>query len=79
MTHKHRLLSQAENLLRSLRSSPKLFQESVKIDRVLLKAKSRLFRRRQLYGAFFPEPVGQYSGLTQRELRQSGTCEPDWL
>lgn len=25
-----------------------------------------------------PEPRGQYSGLTKRELGMSGTCETDW-
>jgi hypothetical protein len=26
-----------------------------------------------------PAPKGPYSGLTKRELAQSGTCETDWF
>lgn len=64
-----------EQIVRNIRRDPRLFgDDTVKIDRVLRKAKSRMLtqRRRTI------PPVGPYSGLTRAELRQSGTCEPDW-
>lgn len=70
------LLTQAEGLLRRIRNSPKLWEpDTTKIDRVLVKAKARMMRRR---GSCAAAPVGQYSGLTKQELRRSGTCETDW-
>ena len=64
-----------ERLVRRIRQDPRLFAEdSVKIDRVLLKAKSKMLAHRRRK----PEPVGPYSGLTRAELRASRTCEPDW-
>ena len=46
-----------------------------KADRVLLYLKARTMRSREISAA----SVGPYSGLTREELRQSGTCEPDWF
>ncbi len=63
-----------ENLVRKIRQSPKLFaDDSVKIDRVLAEAKRRMLATRKS-----ETKVGQWSGLTRRELAQSGTCETDW-
>ena len=45
-----------------------------KADRVLAYLKDRAMRQPRQRG-----PVGPYSGLTREELRQSGTCEPDWF
>jgi hypothetical protein len=50
--HNKRLYNEAENLLRRIRQSPKLWeQDSGKIDRVLEKAKARMLRRMLLNGA----------------------------
>ncbi len=44
-----RLYNQAENTLRRIRQSPKLYaDDTTKIDRVLLKAKARMIRRMHL-------------------------------
>ena len=50
-TNNTKLYAESEQLLRRLRSSPKLWDDdSAKIDRVLLKAKARMLRRRDLTG-----------------------------
>jgi len=71
-----------ERLLRRLRNDPRLFggddKESARVQHALLRAKrhcSDLFRQR----AEASIKRGPYSGMTRRELAQSGTCEPDWF
>ena len=74
-----RLTVQAENLLRALRCDSRLWlDETTKIDRVLRRAKQRMMRRRAISDAMEPRTIGRYSGLTRRELAQSGTRETDW-
>lgn len=64
-----------ERLVRRLRSDPRLWDEDDRVYNLLGKALERLrkLRRQQVH------QVGPYSGLTRQELRQSGTCEPDWF
>lgn len=44
--------------------------------RVLDYLKARTIRGRRIERQ--AQPVGRYSGLTQTELRATGTCETDW-
>lgn len=50
-------------------------ERQAQADRVLAYLKARTLRQRQTQ---VEEPKGPYSGLTQAELRESGTCETDW-
>lgn len=49
-----------------------------KADQVLLYLKKRVMRQRRNDRLANPPSVGPYSGLTQAELRATGTCETDW-
>jgi hypothetical protein len=66
-----------DKLIRQIRNSPLLFdsEDDHKIHRILKKALSMNRKRREME----TPSVGIYSGLTKRELAQSGTCEPDWF
>lgn len=69
----------SEFALRRMRS--KIFDyddtpKEVQAERVLHYLKARVLRGRRIERQH--EPVGPYSGLTRRELRATGTCEPDW-
>lgn len=60
-----RLLEQAERLLRRIRQSPKLWDgDTAKIERVLLKAKARMMKRR----AKPTEPYGESKAPRDRML-----------
>lgn len=63
-----------DKLIRRLRNDPLLFDsdDDHKIHRILGKA---LERRRSSTAT---PKRGPYSGLTQKELALSGTCETDW-
>jgi hypothetical protein len=66
-----------DRLIRRIRNSDILFDstETHKVHRILEKALHMSAKRRGE-----PNPsVGPYSGLTHRELAQSGTCETDWF
>lgn len=46
-----------------------------KADRVLCYLKERKMRDNKNQS----KTTGPYSGLTRRELKHTGTCEPDWF
>jgi hypothetical protein len=64
-------------LVRNLRRHDLLFDsaDDHKIHRILRKALTLQAKRFEQKKA----SVGRYSGLTKRELAQSGTCETDWF
>ena len=69
-------IRQLESQLRRLRRDDRLWTETDdKVFNLIGKTKERLRKLR----AKTPRQVGPYSGLTKAELRQSGTCEPDWF
>jgi hypothetical protein len=73
------LYQQSEQGLRRMRQ--RIFDydgtpKEAQADRVLYYLKKRKMRGIEAAGQ--QAPVGYYSGLTQTELRKSGTCETDW-
>ena len=70
-------VNELTKLIRRLRNDPRLWDENDRVHNLLGKAlEHRAKMQRQSPAA---SRVGPYSGLTHHELRQSGTCETDWV
>lgn len=70
-------LQRIERLIRRLRNSPKLWEDNDIYTQRIWKLHKALSKE---YAVQLDKtPRGPYSGLTRRELAQSGTCETDWF
>jgi hypothetical protein len=70
-------IKEYDRLIRRLRNDPRLWDDDDRVYHILGKALERRAELRKHTPNL--KVVGPYSGLTRRELQQSGTCETDWF
>ena len=70
-------MDKLDRLIRRIRNSEKLWHEDdIYHGRLVKLLEARCKTREKMPDT---TPRGPYSGMTRRELAQTGTCEPDWF